>query len=89
MISINSRYVTTPLQYILDGRGLTTRPTILRDAVEIEDTRQFYRWRAFDRVDQLGHRYEDDSRYWWRVLDRNTEILDPLNIAVNTKVSVK
>jgi hypothetical protein len=78
MIYIGSRYENSEVQFILDGRQLTTRPTVSRGAVLPPSPAVVYRWADGDRPDILGKRFTDKAAHWWQVMDLNTEVIDPL-----------
>lgn len=89
MIYLGSRYQSTEVQYILDQRSGSTRPTVLRANVRTATPSQVYRWRERDRVDTIGKRFSGKSVDWWQVMDRNSENIDPLSIAIGASVVVK
>lgn len=89
MIYLGSRYETAEVQYVLDGRALTTRPTVMRGALTQTPAQIIYRWVEDDRVDLLGQRYAGRPDEWWRVLDLNPELIDPLSAVPGQSVTVQ
>ena len=89
MIYLGSRYENAPVQYVLDGRSLTTRPTVMRPLLPAGRPYVTYRWRDGDRVDLLGERFSTSSTEWWRILDINPELIDPLSAVPGQTVVVR
>lgn len=78
MIRVNSRYAPESVQYILDSRTASTRPTVMRSARVIANPRLTQKWRDGQRLDMLGDRYYRSPLNWWQVMDRNPDVIDPL-----------
>lgn len=88
MIYLGSRYEDADIQYVLDKRLGSTRATVFRASVEPEEGGQYWWWRQEDRIDTLAAQYYDSPNQWWRIMDANPELLDPLNISVGTKIRI-
>lgn len=89
MIYLSSRYANAPVEYVLDGRSLTTRPTVMRDPFPIPTPTEVYRWREGDRVDMVGKAFASKAANWWTIMDRNGEIIDPLGFTPGNSVYVR
>lgn len=90
MIHIGSRYQNSPVVYMLDGRTGGTRPTVLRDNTDIEGTSTVSAfWADSSRLDTVGSSLFDEPEQWWRVMDLNPEILDPLSLTAGTLLRIQ
>lgn len=89
MIYIGSRYQTTPVFYMLDGRTGRTRPTILRDNADVAPTSsRVTKWEDGMRLDIVASSIYNDPEKWWRVMDQNPDILDPMSFVAGTTLRV-
>ena len=93
MIYIGSRYEREEVRYQLDGKGATTRPTVLRTQSLLENTPQpgmkkFVTWNSVFRIDQVANATVGDPERWWKVMDENTEILNPWGIDAGVEVQI-
>lgn len=87
MIFIGSRYENERVQYILDARSETTRPSVLRSALTEEPrTSGYTEWNSAFRLDQVADKISQDSERWWRIMDRNPELLNPWDLEPGTRV---
>jgi phage tail protein X len=48
----------------------------------------YYVWVDGDRIDILASRYYGTEDSWWKIMDLNPEIPDPLNIAPGTTIRI-
>jgi prophage DNA circulation protein len=89
MIFIGSRYETEQVQYLLDARTETTRPSVLRSPqIDTPESTSFTEWNTAYRLDQVADRLYQDAERWWRIMDRNPEILNPWSVSSGTRVSL-
>lgn len=91
MIYLNSRYADSEITYILDSRSGISRAAVLRSIPEQEDTQQYgfvYYWRDGDRLDLLAYRMYGASADWWKILDANPDIVNPLQIEPGTSIRI-
>lgn len=89
MIYLSSRYADSEVTYILNSRTGTPTASVLRtipDAAVEYSYGRLYRWRDGDRLDDLAQRILGDSSQWWRILDVNPEITNPLAILPGTSL---
>ena len=88
MIYLGSRYEDADITYVLDGRLGSTRATAFRSPVTQEKEVQYWFWRQEDRIDIVATRFYGDPEQWWRIMDANPEIFDPLTIPIGTKIRI-
>lgn len=89
MIYLSSRYADSEVTYILNSRTSTSTASVLRSAPSLNENYSYgrvYRWRDGDRLDELAQRILGDSSEWWRILDVNPEITNPLAILPGTSL---
>lgn len=87
MIIIGSRYETADVVPVRTTRNSTAAITVLRPlAQEVDDPQQYLYWTDGDRLDLLSERKYGTPREWWRVLDVNGRILNPLDLRPGVKV---
>lgn len=81
MIYLGSRYQNEPIFYTLDGRNKRTRSTVMRsnDAVGVTSTTVAV-WTDGARLDNAAFNLYGNPQAWWRIMDENIEILDPMSI---------
>ena len=88
MIYIGSRYQDVPVVYLLDGRTGTTHATILRATPTTNVSFLSTRWRAGIRLDRLASNLYGAESEWWRVMDVNDDILNPMSLAPGMTVRI-
>lgn len=87
MIYLSSRYADSDVTYILNPRNSVSTASVLRDAPALDPEqsyRRVYLWRDGDRLDDVAQRVLGDSSEWWRILDANPDVLNPLAIRPGT-----
>jgi nucleoid-associated protein YgaU len=77
MIFQGSRYATTEVIAVLDGRGATARALALRGIPPTPGVLEHVVVEG-ERLDQLAQRFYGDPLKSWLILDANPEELDPL-----------
>ena len=88
MIYLGSRYQDTPVFYMLDGRTGNTYPTILRNATTTTYSYKSGIWYAGLRMDVLADRTLNDQYSWWRIMDQNDDIIDPMSLVPGMVVAL-
>lgn len=88
MIYLGSRYQDTPVGYLLDGRTGKTRATVLRDRPTQDIVIASTTWRVGLRLDRVASGLYDDASEWWRIMDANDDIVDPMSLAPGMTVRV-
>ena len=87
MIYLSSRYADSEVTYILNPRTRTSTASVLRDIPALTTDvsyRKTYLWRDGDRLDDVAQRVLGDASEWWRILDANPDVLNPLAIKPGT-----
>jgi hypothetical protein len=88
MIIIGSRYESADIVPVRTNGRSTATVTVLRRPPD-EDAApptQYLDWTDGDRLDLLSDRKFGTPREWWRVLDVNDSLLNPLDIRPGVKV---
>lgn len=94
MIYVGSRYEQEDVQYLLDARSNTTRPTVLRTKTNLRlrqansATRSSLVWNSAYRMDQAGTQLVKDPERWWEIADVNPDLLNPWSISAGYEVIV-
>lgn len=47
-----------------------------------------YTWNEKDRIDLISYRFLGNAEYWWKIMDYNPEIANPMNIPVGTTIRI-
>jgi hypothetical protein len=92
VIGLNSRYAENPvvpftvpvlMTSVSDG---VLRASVFRSppTAVVGRSVKYYMWKDGDRLDQLAAEKFADPRYWWKILDLNPEIPDPMLIEPGT-----
>jgi len=58
--------------------------TVMRQFPELISEVAFYEWVETDRIDIVASRFFGDSTYWWKIMDFNPEIQNPMEIEPGT-----
>lgn len=91
MIYLGSRYAESEVTYVLNSRTNVPVATVLRQIEFPEEDLQYgrvYKWRDGDRLDDVAQRLLGDSSEWWRILDANPDVTNPLGIKPGTSLRV-
>jgi phage tail protein X len=88
MIFFDSRYATGEIRRAFDSRNDKYRLTVFRSWPYLSATFLFYEWVDGDRVDVIAEKFYGRAELWWRILDANPEIIDPLTIAPGTVIRI-
>jgi hypothetical protein len=80
MIFLDSRYQSTPVKFILDGRSGETRQTVMRSSLIPTGAYKLYVWRDGMRLDYLASRLLGKPSLWWNIMDQNNDIIDPMSL---------
>lgn len=89
MIYIGSRYEKQPVFYTIDSRSGNTRPTVVRTYVRPRrSTRptETIRWQEGARLDRVSQALFGSADRWWRLMDANPDILDPMTVTAGALV---
>jgi hypothetical protein len=94
MIFLGSRYEQEPVNYLLDARSFTTRPTVMRTTTSLRRKQRTTEisgtvvWNSAFRLDTVSNSVLQSSQNWWRVMDINPEILNPWSLRPGTRVRI-
>lgn len=88
MIYLDSRYVDGPIFYAWDTRKSQYQVTVARKWPSKWSKFFFYEWTAADRVDTVAMKFLNDPAGWWKIMDMNPELDDPLSIPPGTKIRI-
>ena len=88
MITFDSRYFNGHLFWAKDARKNENGIAVLRNWDVIKQRFFFYEWTATDRLDLVATKYFGNSDLWWKIMDYNPEIVDPLNISPGTQLRI-
>jgi hypothetical protein len=89
MIRLDSRYASGEVLFIRDPKTGNTVPTVFRTVVPSGGASSVYVYKSSDRMDLLGKRFEDRAHLWWRIIDRNSEEVDPMSIPPGASVVIR
>ncbi len=88
MIYIGSRYQDVRVRYLLDGRTGNTHATILRYTPTQNTSFLSATWHEGLRLDRLSSSLYGTESEWWRVMDANTDIINPMSLAPGMTVRI-
>jgi hypothetical protein len=84
MIFSDSRYSDGTLITAFDARKSNYSVGVLRQFPSESRSFYYYTWTASDRIDLVALKLLGDAELWWRILDYNPEINDPIHISAGT-----
>ena len=88
MIYSDSRYATGVLFKAYDAKRETHSLTLFRSFPVETSNFYYYFGRERDRIEAVAASQLGDSSFWWRIMDYNPEIIDPINIPVGTALRI-
>lgn len=88
MIFSDSRYADGTLITAFDSRKSNYAVGVLRQFPAETTSFYYYTWNASDRIDLVALNLLGDVDLWWRIMDFNPEINDPVNIAAGTSLRI-
>lgn len=88
MIILGSRYQGEQL-YVQKEQDGAARQFVLRSALPSDTaTTRNHVWESSDRIDRVAEKYLGSGDFWWMVMDRNPEVIDPHNISPGTVLRI-
>lgn len=87
-IYLDSRYIDGPVFKAWDARKNSYQITVFRAWPSYTSPFFMYEWVDGDRLDNVSNRFLGSSEYWWRILDVNPEINNPLVIKPGTSIRI-
>lgn len=88
MIFSDSRYAEGTLISAFDARKNNYAVGVLREFPSESSSFYYYTWTASDRIDLVALKLLGDVDLWWRILDFNPEITDPVHIPTGTVLRI-
>ena len=88
MIFSDSRYADGTLITAYDSRKQNYAVGVLRQFPSETSSFYHYTWTASDRIDLVALKLLGDVELWWRIMDYNPEINDPVHIAAGTVLRI-
>lgn len=88
MIILGSRYQGEPL-YVQQEEDGPARQFVLRSTLPSSAaTSRNHVWEESDRIDRVAEKYLGSGDFWWMLMDRNPEVIDPQNISSGTVLRI-
>jgi nucleoid-associated protein YgaU len=84
----DSRYADGFFYRASDPRNGSYQITVDRIYPPVNISFSYYVWVDGDRIDIISERYYGTEDSWWKIMDINPEISDPLNIAPGTTIRI-
>jgi hypothetical protein len=88
MIYSDSRYADGNIFVAADSRKNTYEVTVYRAFPTVSSEFFLYEWVQGDRPDTVAHKLLGSSDFWWKILDINPEIINPLHIPIGTALRI-
>jgi hypothetical protein len=88
MIFLDSRYADGRIFKVYDSRADNYQLSVRREWPSYAHTYFTYEWIATDRLDNIATRFLGNPEMWWKILDINPEILNPMSIAPGTQLRI-
>ena len=88
MIYSDSRYADGNIFVASDSRKRTYEVTVYRTFPTLSSEFFLYTWVQGDRPDIVSHKLLGDSEFWWRIMDINPEMINPLHIPIGTTIRI-
>ena len=90
MIYLNSRYVNGVIANAVDARDGQIHKFVLRRWPINIRTQSYtvYTWMEGDRLDIVAQHYFSDPTHYWKILDANPSILDPMSLTPGQQIRI-
>ena len=88
MIYTDSRYASGIFFKAYEPKKKTYNLTVLREFPVDQSNFYYYVWKERDRIESVAARLLGDSNLWWRIMDYNPEVIDPINIVAGTPIRI-
>lgn len=88
MIFSDSRYADGNVYRAYNQLKQDYSVTVTRTFPEKEAAYWVHEWQHGDKLDLLAYRYYRNSDEWWRILDFNPQIVNPLFIEPGTQLRI-
>ena len=88
MIFADSRYADGNFFRAFNSQKNQYDVVIFRESVNLTATYSYYTWVEGDRLDLIANEFFGDSNSWWKIMDFNPEIIDPLEIPIGYQLRI-
>ena len=88
MIFLDSRYADGRLYKAQDSRNGKYQVSVFRVFPTDETSYFIYEWVETDRIDNVANRFLGSPNLWWRILDFNPDIIDPINLEPGQQIRI-
>lgn len=88
MIYADSRYADGQMVQNYLPKDQSYHVSVFRSFPVKSSTFSLYIWREPDRMDLVASKLLGDASQWWRIMDMNPELLNPMDIPVGTAIRI-
>lgn len=88
MIYADSRYADGQIVQNYLPKDDSYHVSVFRSFPSSVSTYSQYIWRESDRIDLVAKELLGDASQWWKIMDFNPELLNPLGIPVGTAIRI-
>lgn len=88
MIFQDSRYADGTISKTLNPKTNKYEVGVYRSFPIDKSSFYYYVWRERDRIEYIAAQLLRDSNQWWRIMDFNPEIIDPINIRAGSVLRI-
>jgi hypothetical protein len=88
MIYSDSRYASGTILKVQDARTETYRLAVYRKFPTARTNFYGYTWVEGDRIDVVSFKLLGSPTLWWKIMDFNPEISNPMDIPVGTVIRI-
>lgn len=88
MIYQDSRYANGNVYKAINPRTGNYDLGVTRDFPSDTSSFYYYVWRERDRIEYIAAQLLGDSNAWWRIMDYNPEVIDPVNIRAGSVLRI-
>jgi hypothetical protein len=88
MIFRDSRYASGDITKAYNP-ATNEYPVVVYRVFPLVKTKFFmYQWHELDRIDNIALKFLGQPYFWWRIMDYNPEILNPMSIPGGTLIRI-
>ena len=88
MILTDSRYADGQIFSAYNQNDDAYHLTVFRTFPKDTASYSLYVWQEPDRIDLIARAFLGDASKWWRIMDFNPEVLNPMDIPVGTTIRI-
>jgi len=88
MIFADSRYADGNFFRAYNSKKGQYDVVIFREMPNSTATFFYYTWVEGDRLDLIANEFLGDSNSWWKIMDFNPEVIDPLDIPIGYQLRI-